>query len=183
MDYERLSKLISHALRHDPESYGLKLLNEGWVDTADLLKAIKRREPVFENITFNDLNQLVHSSPKKRHEIKGERIRALYGHSVNVELGYQANKPPKTLFHGATNDSVCIIKQEGLKPMDRQYVHLSVGKEEAKRVAERKSSNIVVLEIQARKAHLAGVNFYLAENVWLCKAILPEFISDYERQN
>ncbi len=167
---------MSHALRHEPELYGLKLLNEGWVDTSDLLMAI-RREPAFENITLNDLENVIHSSKKKRHEIKGDKIRALYGHSTSVKLEYKASKPPETLYHGTTEDSIDKIMQEGLKPMNRQYVHLSAVKKEAIQVAKRRSKNIILLEVQARKAYSKGTEFYYSDSVWLCKYLHFDYIN------
>jgi len=41
MDYKRLSKTISHALRHRPEIYGLELDAEGWTPVEDLLAALR----------------------------------------------------------------------------------------------------------------------------------------------
>jgi putative RNA 2'-phosphotransferase len=35
-----LSKTISHALRHAPDQYGLELDEAGWVDVAELTRAL-----------------------------------------------------------------------------------------------------------------------------------------------
>ena len=37
--YVRLSKTMSVALRHDPDSFGIELDKEGWVDVDKLLDA------------------------------------------------------------------------------------------------------------------------------------------------
>ena len=45
MDERRLtgiSRVLSHALRHDPGYYGLTLDPEGWVDLKDMVAALRR---------------------------------------------------------------------------------------------------------------------------------------------
>ncbi len=39
-DYNRLSKTISHALRHEPWIYELELDSEGWVPVSQLLESL-----------------------------------------------------------------------------------------------------------------------------------------------
>lgn len=81
MDYQKLSKEVSYALRHAPWEYELELDENGWVEIKQLLHSIK--ESVEWNlITENDLNKMIAISEKKRHEILGNKIRALYGHSI-----------------------------------------------------------------------------------------------------
>ncbi|MGM0411615.1 MAG: RNA 2'-phosphotransferase [Bacillota bacterium] len=67
-----------------------------------------------------------------------ERIRANYGHSIEgINPDYKTIKPHKFLYHGTTPKVKNDILKEGLKPMGRNYVHLSVGIKEAKKVAKR----------------------------------------------
>ena len=42
MDYEKLSKEISYALRHSPWEYELELDIEGWVDINQLIKSLHK---------------------------------------------------------------------------------------------------------------------------------------------
>ena len=41
MDYEKLSKEISYALRHSPWEYELELDIEGWVDVNQSIKSLQ----------------------------------------------------------------------------------------------------------------------------------------------
>ncbi|WP_374758290.1 RNA 2'-phosphotransferase [Leifsonia sp. LS1] len=69
------------------------------------------------------------------------------------------------------------MRAEGLRPMQRQHVHLSPEKETASRVARRHGADVVVLTVKAASAFRAGVRFDHRENhVWICEAIPPEFI-------
>jgi RNA:NAD 2'-phosphotransferase (TPT1/KptA family) len=95
-----LSKTVSHALRHEPSAYGLVLDGEGWVSVQDLVAALKRKHPAWQNLDEHQLQQMVERSQKQRHEIIGGRIRALYGHSTAERLAKQAGVPPEILYHG-----------------------------------------------------------------------------------
>jgi putative RNA 2'-phosphotransferase len=42
IDHERLSRVVSHALRHEPWLYELELDEEGWADIDSVLAALRR---------------------------------------------------------------------------------------------------------------------------------------------
>ena len=66
MNYEKLSKEVSYALRHAPWEYELEMDEEGWVDIEQLLNALNIKDK-FKNITQNDLVTMIDKSEKKRH--------------------------------------------------------------------------------------------------------------------
>jgi putative RNA 2'-phosphotransferase len=176
-DKNELSKAISHALRHEPEEYGIKLDKDGWIELKILIEALKAKSNTFPDLSENDICLMVEQAPKKRHEINDQRIRAVYGHSTDVEIEYPEQNPPLKLYHGTSKDNSKVILLEGLKPMSRQYVHLTSSVDGAFNVGSRKDKEPVILEIDAYKASLAGIKFYLAgENIWLSKVVPAEFI-------
>jgi len=181
IDYNELSKILSHALRHEPEKYGLKL-DEGWCDVNDLLNSLKQVNLKWKELTLQDLKVMIDNSRKKRHELLGDKIRAVYGHSLTERIEKKASMPPVFLFHGTTGSKAKQIFTGGLKPMERQYVHLTEKIEEAKLVAERwGESEIEILKIESYNAHLHGINFYKEKNsIWLADTILSKYISSYE---
>jgi putative RNA 2'-phosphotransferase len=61
----------------------------------------------------------------QRHEIVGDRIRALDGHSIPGKLRRKRGTPFDILDHGTNAGSISLIRDLGLLPMSRQYVHLS----------------------------------------------------------
>jgi len=70
-----------------------------------------------------------------------------------------------------------------LKPMNRNYVHLSTDKEIAYEVGKRKSQNPAVLTVMALKAYESGIKFYRGNDmVWLSDAIPLEFIKTTYRR-
>lgn len=162
-----LSKEISYALRHAPWEYELELDEEGWVLVEQLLDSLKSIEK-WKNISQEDIKQMIDNSTNKRHQMENGKIRALYGHSLHLKIKKEEKTPPSKLYHGTSYESLDNIKKEGLLPMSRQYVHLSVDIETALSVSKRKSKTPVVLEIDTDKARLGGVKFYLGnEKVWL----------------
>jgi putative RNA 2'-phosphotransferase len=178
MDYRRLSKTISRALRHDPASYGLELDREGWTRVDDLLAALRRRHRDWRELSEVDLEKMMGRAEKKRYEIQDGKIRAYYGHSVPEKIEKSPAEPPSVLYHGTAPETAHIILREGLKPMSRQYVHLSADRETAHKVGARHAPAPVILEILAAEAHQAGVAFYIGnEDVWLADAVPAEFIS------
>jgi putative RNA 2'-phosphotransferase len=171
----RISKLLSYVLRHNPDHLNIQLDDQGWTDVQALLQQLNAQK---ENIDFDILKQVVDTNSKKRFSFNEDltRIRASQGHSVEVELGYTAQKPPATLFHGTTEKNVAIILEKGLAKMSRHHVHLSVDKETAQHVGQRYGKPII-LTIQALAMHESGYPFYISDNgVWLTDHVPAEFI-------
>jgi putative RNA 2'-phosphotransferase len=178
INYRDLSRTVSQALRHDPGRYGLIVDAQGWVAVSDLITALGREHVQWHSLTEADLKKMILHSDKMRHEINGMRIRALYGHSIQRTLEREPSRPPNILFHGTDTDAAEIILVQGLSPMARQHVHLSVDKKTAKQVGLRKSSKPVILQIAAGSAHQHGTRFYKGNDlVWLADYVPPTFIT------
>jgi putative RNA 2'-phosphotransferase len=178
VDNVKLSRVVSHALRHEPWLYELELDEGGWVPIEALLDAIRPEDASWAALTESDLEQMMALSDKKRHEIRGGKIRARYGHSTPQRLLMENAVPPDVLFHGTSSGTAEIIMRQGIKPMGRQFVHLSVDLATAEKVARRKSGVPVVLSVAAKAASSAGLRFYLGNDVvWLADGIPPQFIN------
>ncbi|MBI5957516.1 MAG: RNA 2'-phosphotransferase [Chloroflexi bacterium] len=177
MDYKRLSKTIAVALRHNPEKFGLTLDTEGWTLVDDLLSALRRRNREWRDLTGTDLLKMIEQSTKQRYELRDGKIRAFYGHSLDEKIEKTPAEPPEMLYHGTSPAAAAVILAEGLKPMSRQYVHLSTDLQTAQMVGSRHAASPVVLIVQALAAYQAGVQFYLGnEDIWLADDIPPQFI-------
>ena len=114
----RLSKLLSALLRHIPETIGLKLDSEGFVEIPELVKAIKEKWPrrhLYSWLTEEHVIAVAKLCPKQRFEIKGSRIRAKYGHSVQVNVNLAEDNLVKILYHGTTADALSKILKEGIR--------------------------------------------------------------------
>ncbi len=175
-----ISKEVSYALRHAPEEYGLALDGEGFVPVEALLSALNERLSALQPILRDDLEEIIATSEKRRHEIVGGRIRALYGHSVRKEIERVPSIPPDVLYHGTTRKALGSILQDGLLPMGRQMVHLSTDYETAGQVGERRDNRPVILQVDAATACSEGIEFFEgSDRVWLAKHIPPSCLCVY----
>ncbi len=176
INYLKLSKEISYALRHAPWEYELELDENGWVGVEQLLTALKENNG-WKSVTIEDLEHIIEGSDKKRHELIDGKIRALYGHSVNKKIVKESSEPPVILFHGTARRFLELIESNGLLPKGRQYVHLSNDIETAIQVGKRRDDKPIILEIDAKRAWDEGVRFYLGnDKVWLADIIPIKYI-------
>ena len=174
-DKIQTSKFMSLVLRHRPEHIGLVLDENGWADVDEL---IERAAAHGVTLTRELIAEIVATSDKRRFALDaaGRRIRANQGHSVDIDLGLEPTEPPAILFHGTAVATIAAIRNEGLKPGNRQHVHLSPDEATAIKVGQR-HGRPVVLRVFAGKMWEQGTPFFCSANgVWLTPAVPPEFI-------
>ena len=172
-----LSRAVLLALRHEPEAFGLALDEQGWVAVDDLLAALRAHDPQWRDLDRAALERLVASHDRPRHEIVGERMRSLYGHSHAQPLVLPPAVPPARLYHGTSVAAAAAIRIEGLVPKGRQFVHLSADRAWARGIAYRKSTQPALLQVRADDAHAAGVVFHTAGgHVWMAGPVEARFI-------
>lgn len=159
--------------------YELELDAEGWVTIDDLLDRLRGHRRDWQGLEQSHLLDITDNGTKKRYAIDGPRIRAVYGHSTPGLVQHRAATPPEILYHGTNASTAALILAGGLKPMNRQYVHLSPDKETAQEVGRRKGGKLVLLKVNTPEAITAGLEFYPCnENVWLTGPVAPEFIEE-----
>jgi putative RNA 2'-phosphotransferase len=165
-------------LRHNPEEFGLKLNPDGSIKTAELICALQRQR--FPKVDYEEIKQVVAADEKGRFSLLagGEKIRANYGHSIEgIHPDYEPVTPPAQLYHGTSRRVVDSILQEGLKPMNRNFVHLSNTEEEARSVGKRRDRAPVILTVKAGKLSQKGHEFYLTgKGIYLTTFIDPGYI-------
>ncbi len=172
LDPAELSRALSHALRHDPAAYGLQLDTEGWVALDDVIAALRRARPAWNTLDRAGVSTMLATASKRRHEVEGGRIRAVYGHSTPVKITRAAAPAPRLLYHGTAPALIPTILRDGLKPMGRQQVHLSADRDTARQVGLRKARQPVLLVVDTAQAAAAGILFYPAgDKVWLADEI------------
>ncbi len=171
---EKLGRLLAGALRHFPDDLGLAMSPQGWVEIPILVDAIRTR---YRWANERIILALVESDPKGRYEINGRRIRARYGHSVDVDLDYPANDLPK-LYYGTAEEEAERLLEVGLKSATQRYVHLSTNPEKAWEVGTFRTSNPKIIMIDAAGAQSAGVKMMkVNENMVISEPIPPRFLS------
>jgi putative RNA 2'-phosphotransferase len=94
-----------------------------------------------------------------------------------VDLNATAAEPPPRLYYGTARDLAQSTLKNGLKPRDRQYVHLSISAEEAAAVARRHDPLPTIIVIDAKAAHAAGISFYHSGPLFLAEGVPAKFLS------
>lgn len=86
-------------------------------------------------------------------------------------------EPPEFLYHGTAVRFLADIMRDGLKPMSRQYVHISSDLETAVQTG-RRHGKPVVLVIRAKNFVGDGHSLYRSSNgVWLAKDVPAEYFT------
>lgn len=174
--HKHASKFMSLVLRHEPEKIGLQLDAQGWADVDDLLQRMADHGVALDRQT---LQAVVETNDKQRFALSddGRRIRASQGHSIQVDLGLEALQPPAWLYHGTVARFVSAIREQGLRPGERQYVHLSLDRQTAQQVGARRGAP-VILSVDAGRMHADGHVFHRSANgVWLTTHVPPQYIA------
>jgi putative RNA 2'-phosphotransferase len=167
---EMMGRLMAYCLRHEQ---GVERTREGFVEFSKLHEFMKQRIPW---VREEHLREITAADKKGRYEMKGQCIRARYGHSVEVELDFP-EAAVDVLYYGTSPDAAKKILAQGLKPLIRQMVHLAVTVEDAVEVGRRHSDNPVVLVIDGKLAKERGVKIMKAsERIYLAKSIPAECI-------
>ena len=172
------SKFLSLVLRHQPELIGLELDAGGWADIDALIRLAHPRMALSRAL----IERAVAENDKRRFAIStdGLRIRARQGHSIAVDLDLPASMPPARLYHGTASRFVDAIRREGLNRRGRQYVHLSMDAQTARKVGARHGA-AVVLTVRAAEMAADGHAFFLSENgVWLTAMVPSRYLDDEE---
>ena len=163
----RASKKLSYLLRHSQDPLYISL-DGGWAKVEAILDALQ--------ISQTKLEQIVAEDEKMRYSFdkSGTLIRANQGHSIpGVHIEFASPEPPEFLYHGTATRFLDAIMKDGLRPMSRQWVHISPDYETAVKVG-RRHGNPIVLRIRAKEYVEAGNKLYLSDNgVWLATSVPP----------
>jgi putative RNA 2'-phosphotransferase len=169
-----VSRRLGHWLRHKPGRAGLVLDASGWTSIASVVEALG-----FQDIgaTETDIRALVATDPKARFEIEGGRIRARFGHSIELGEQLAPGKPPALLYAGVESRYLARALERGLQPVKRLRVHLSSNRSAAREAAIRRGAEPAILKVLAHEAHASGVRFYpRGLSVWLSDPIPGRFL-------
>ncbi|NOQ35979.1 MAG: RNA 2'-phosphotransferase [Methylococcaceae bacterium] len=171
----QISKFLSLILRHQPETIGLKLDDNGWANIEELIAKTNQKG---QRLNRKLLDEVVTTNDKQRFAISddGLSIRANQGHSLQVDLKLVAKQPPEVLYHGTATRFVTSILETGLQAKSRQQVHLSSDIPTAIKVGKR-HGKAIVFTVAAQQMYTDGYLFYLSENqVWLTEKVPSKYL-------
>lgn len=171
---ERLGKFVSGILRHFPDEFKLKIDENGWVDFESLVRVVEKK---YKWANRWVLKALIYSDSKMRYELKGDKIRARYGHSVEVALNDMPEFTEDTLYYSASEEEAIRLLEIGIRPVNQTYVHLSTSLEKSVEVAVLRSKKPIIFEIDAKKAREEGIKIIKANDfIALAKEVPAKYI-------
>ncbi|MBO9428337.1 RNA 2'-phosphotransferase [Sulfitobacter sp. R18_1] len=175
------SKFIARVLRHEPGLIGLDIDRNGWVRIDHFISQCGEYGVPFKSsgkpYSYQEVIDIILADNKGRFALSEDRkrMRAVHGHSIEVDIGSEREAPPEVLYHGTTGKSLEAIFEIGIVPMKRQYVHLSETVDQAINVGSRHGAP-VILEVEAKRLHEEGKSFFRSESgVWLTDEVAPGY--------
>ena len=167
---KEFSQRMAYLLRHKPEDANLHMDSHGWVSMDEFVKNAHIPRKVVEHI--------VKTSDKKRYSISedGTKIRANQGHSFHVDLDLPPTKPPAILYHGTVERFADSIDKEGLKCMERDYVHMTSNYNTAIKVGQRRGKPFIYTILAEEMFNDGYEFFHTCNDVWLTKHVPPTYL-------
>lgn len=155
------SKRLSWLLRHGAPSEGVAMDAAGWVAVDDVLRALRMPRALLE--------QVVTENTKNRLELRGDRVRASQGHSLDgmpvthdgLEASWEEFRGDASIWHGTSVSAAKAIAREGIRPAARTHVHLT----DALDSTVGKRSNVdLMLEVSPARLRAEGIRVFRSPN-------------------
>jgi len=181
---EKLSRALSHLLRHTAERRGIELDRAGYA-------AWRRVQalPEFSGVAEGQLRRVVRDNDKQRFALDSRReglfVRANQGHTrgAGAAIDPGALLTPITaatvasfpyVVHGTTSTAWPLIKKTGLNRMKRHHIHMAVGLPgDGKVISGMRASSAVVIRVDVARALAAGIPFFVWPTTSCCPPARP----------
>jgi putative RNA 2'-phosphotransferase len=180
-ELDHLGRVLTGILRHFPDRYQLPIDPQGWVGLPEIVRSIMQRHPAYHWLRVQHLVAIAETDAKGRYEVRDDRIRATYGHTVEVDLDLPTENIPDRLYYPVTNEEAGIVLEVGLRPSDRKKVHLSKTAEDARAAGSVRTPEPIILEVDAQRARGAGIVIKQAgKTVYLVDQVPAEYLRRLE---
>jgi len=168
-----LSKFLSLILRHKPKEFNIQLSSDGFVN---ILNVVDVASKYYRWVTPKHIEAIAFLDSRERFEIINGMVRAKYGHSIPVNIKYPEALNVQVLYHGTSEENLKNILEEGVKPRQRLYVHLTSSIEDAWINARRKGKPVVlVIDAEGMIKNKFKI-FKASRNIYLTKFIPSIYI-------
>ena len=184
-EVDRIGRMMALILRHQPERFGLTMDGRGWVDLDGFVQAIcDARQNYARWLRKQHIVALVETDEKGRYQIDGGMVRATYAHSVNVNLDDLPEAQVDQLYFPVSEEEMDLVLEAGLRPSDRNKIHLSATPEKAYSAGRVHIADPLLLEIDVKKASDSGNFIFRAgKSVYITDAVEPEHLSKFEDED
>jgi len=174
---DKLGRILALVLRHAPEKFSVEMDINGWVDVSSLCDGIKAQRRDFHWLKPWHFEAVATTEEKGRYEVQGERMRATYGHSIEIEIDLPTDDIPEVLFYPVDKEEVDDIIKLGIKGGDRRHIHLSKSIAKAFEAGSVRINSPSIVEVDAIRAIADGVEIFRAGKlVFLTEEIPPQYL-------
>ena len=168
-----LARMLALVLRHAPEKFDLEMDINGWIDVKDIIRQFKQSGGTrFHWLRPHHFRAIVETDQKGRYEVRGNTIRATYGHTVEIELDLPTDNIPDALYFPCDPEQTENLLDVGISPGGRAHVHLSASIRSAAEAGHVHFPLPTILEVDTAQMNAAGetiwhagITVYLTENV------------------
>ncbi len=184
-EIDRIGRMMAGILRHFPERFELQMDGRGWVDLEQFVESIKRsRQNYGRWLRTEHIHALVETDEKGRYQIDGGMVRATYAHSVDVNLDDLPEATADHLYFPVAEEELDMVLETGLRPSDRNMIHLSATPEKAYSAGRVHMHDPIILEVDVGKANHGGNFIFRAgKSVYVTDAVEPECIGIYDDED
>lgn len=170
----KVSKFLSGLLRHFAPDFNLNIDSKGWIDINEVAKIVKEKY----GAGIKEIELIAEFDPKGRFQIMNKKIRARYGHSIDISTDWtESQEIPPVLYHATDPRKLNAILEKGILPMSRREVHMCIGPQDAIEVGKRHSTKPVLLEINAQKMVQDGYKIKKKGNIYTSDLVPPQYIT------
>ena len=175
-EVEKVGRNLAGILRHG--KYGLNMDAQGFVSVRDVISKVREKNPRMSWMRARHIEALVETDPKGRYMMSAGKMRATYGHTIDLDIKLDCENIPEDLFYPASLDDAETILESGIVPTDRSMVHLSLTFQDAMRAGSVRMEDPVILVIDTDACMDLGFDIgRAARTVFLCREVPAEAIS------
>ncbi len=185
-EVDSVSRMLAGMLRHFPERYGIRLNDHGWARIYSIIPAIRAERRGYGWLTPYHIEALVKTDTRNRYSVNSNgEVRANYGHTIPVEMDdLPTDEIPDSLYYQTTDEELEFIKETGISPSDKTWVHLSKTYRQAYVSGLFHVENPRIVRIKAAELISSNMPVYRGnEDIFLVKEIPGEFIEDADAED
>jgi len=180
-----LGRTITKILRHKPEKYHLEIDEHGYVNIDEMVQEIRFYNRRLHFVGPSHIYAVVLTDGKGRYQLSDNKryLRATYGHTIDVDLSdLPSDGIPEILYYPTSEEEFDILKENGILPSDRRWVHLSSSAEKAYIAGLYHFDSPLLIPIKSNVVLESGEKIYHAgQEVFICKFVPPESMMEPQK--
>jgi len=150
----------------------------GWIDVKDIIRQFKKGGKRYHWLRPHHFTAIAETDPKGRYEVRGNTIRATYGHTVEIELDLPTDNIPDALYFPCDPKQTENLLEVGISPSGRAHVHLSATIRNAAEAGHVHFALPTILEVDTAQMYAAGETIWHAGiTVYLTENVPPQYLS------